>query len=97
MNEEILFVGTAETEHTEMYLKAIWRIKEKNESVKITKIAKLNIKESSVTPILRKLKEQNLVIYNKFEADMTEKGKKVGYMIMRNSRLLEVLMNDSSK
>jgi len=25
MNEEMLFVGTAESEHIEMYLKAIWQ------------------------------------------------------------------------
>jgi len=40
MSEEILFVGTAEAEHVEMYLKAIWHIKEKNEAVKISTIAK---------------------------------------------------------
>ena len=28
-DEEVLFVGTADAEHTEMYLKAIWHI-EKN-------------------------------------------------------------------
>ena len=58
MNEEILFVGTAESEHVEMYLKTIWRIKENNEHVKVTKIAKrLNIRGSSVIQMLRKLKE----------------------------------------
>jgi len=31
MTEEVLFVGTAESEHIEMYLKAIWHIKERNE------------------------------------------------------------------
>ena len=98
MNDEILFVGTAGAEHAEMYLKAIWRIKEKNESVKITKIAKLlNIREPSAVQMLKKLKQQNLVIYNKFEVDLTEKGRKIGSVMMRNSRLLEVLMNDSLK
>ena len=32
MSEEILFVGTAEAENVEMNLKAIWNIKEKNET-----------------------------------------------------------------
>ena len=32
--DEVLFVGTAEDEHVEMYLKAIWHIKERNEPVK---------------------------------------------------------------
>jgi len=33
-NDEILFVGTAEAEHIEMYLKAIWHIKERRRDVK---------------------------------------------------------------
>ena len=35
LDEEVLFVGTAEAEHVEMYLKAIWHIKERGEPVKI--------------------------------------------------------------
>ncbi len=31
MKEEILFVGTADAEHTEMYLKAIWHLRERGE------------------------------------------------------------------
>ena len=42
MSNEILFVGTAGAEHTEMYLKAIQRIKEKNEPVKIAKFQKFS-------------------------------------------------------
>ena len=48
-NEEVLFVGTAEAEHTEMYLKAIWHIAEKGDEVKISTIAKrLNVRQPSV-------------------------------------------------
>ena len=39
MDEEVLFVGTAEAEHTEMYLKAVWHIREKGDDVKISTIA----------------------------------------------------------
>ena len=35
LNDEVLFVGTAEAEHVEMYLKAIWHIREKGNDVKI--------------------------------------------------------------
>jgi len=28
-NDEVFFVGTADAEHVEMYLKAIWHIKER--------------------------------------------------------------------
>src|SRR3972149_5656851 len=55
LDEEVLFVGTAEAEHVEMYLKAIWHIKERGEPVKIRT------------------------------------------SMMRNSRLLEVLMNSALK
>ena len=37
LKEETLFVGTAEAEHVEMYLKAIWHIKESGGDVKIKK------------------------------------------------------------
>ena len=37
LKEETLFVGTAEAEHVEMYLKAIWHIRERGEDVKIKK------------------------------------------------------------
>jgi DtxR family Mn-dependent transcriptional regulator len=39
LNDETLFVGTAEAEHVEMYLKAIWHIKERGGDVKISTIA----------------------------------------------------------
>ena len=67
MSDEILFVGTAEAEHVEMYLKAIWHIKERNEPVKISTIAKmLNVRQPSVVQMLKKLDNQkNLVNYSK--------------------------------
>ena len=55
-NDEILFVGTAEAEHVEMYLKAIWHINERNDPVKISTIAKrLNVRQPSVVQMLKKL------------------------------------------
>src|SRR3989344_1070756 len=92
LDEEVLFVGAAEAEHVEMYLKAIWHIKERGEPVKISTIAKmLNVRQPSVVQMLKKLNEKNLVNYNKDE------GEKIGASMMRNSRLLEVLMNSALK
>ena len=34
--EESLYLGTAESEHTEMYLKAIWYIRETGDEVKVS-------------------------------------------------------------
>ena len=93
LNDEVLFVGTAEAEHVEMYLKAIWHLKEKGQDVKISSIAKmLNIRQPSVVQMLKKLNGQNLVNYNKAGVTLTEEGTAVGSMMMRNSRLLEVLI-----
>ena len=96
--DEILFVGTAEAEHVEMYLKAIWHIKERNEPVKISVIAKmLNVRQPSVVQMLKKLNERELVEYNKAGVFLTETGEKIGSSMMRNSRLLEVLMDSALK
>ena len=97
-NDEILFVGTAEAEHVEMYLKAIWHIKERDEPVKISTIAKmLHVRQPSVVQMLKKLNGQDLVEYNKAGVFLTEGGEKVGSNMMRNSRLLEVLMDSALK
>ena len=96
--DEVLFVGTAEAEHVEMYLKAIWHIKERNEPVKISVIAKmLNVRQPSVVQMLKKLNEKELVEYNKAGVTLTETGEKIGSSMMRNSRLLEVLMDSALK
>lgn len=98
LDEETLFVGTAEAEHVEMYLKAIWHIKERGEDVKISTIAKmLNIRQPSVVQMLKKLNLKNLVNYNKAGVKLTEDGERIGASMMRNSRLLEVLMDSALK
>ena len=76
-DDETLFVGTAEAEHVEMYLKAIWHIKERGEDVKISTIAKmLNVRQPSVVQMLKKLNSKNLVNYNKAGVKLTEDGEK---------------------
>ena len=98
LNDEILFVGTAEAEHIEMYLKAIWHIKEKGGDVKISTIAKmLSVRQPSVVQMLKKLNTKNLVNYNKAGVKLTEEGQVVGASMMRNSRVLEVLMESKLK
>ena len=98
LDDETLFVGTAEAEHVEMYLKAIWHIKERGGDVKISTIAKmLNVRQPSVVQMLKKLNEKTLVNYNKAGVFLTEEGENVGASMMRNSRLLEVLMDSALK
>ena len=98
IDDETLFVGTAEAEHVEMYLKAIWHIKERGGDVKISTIAKmLNVRQPSVVQMLKKLNTKDLVNYNKAGVKLTEDGQAVGASMMRNSRLLEVLMESALK
>tara|TARA_B100000378_G_scaffold4295_1_gene3932 strand:- start:105 stop:563 length:459 start_codon:yes stop_codon:yes gene_type:complete len=97
-DDEILFIGTAEAEHVEMYLKAIWHINERNDPVKISTIAKmLHVRQPSVVQMLKKLNIKDLVEYNKAGVSLTENGERIGSSMMRNSRLLEVLMDSALK
>jgi len=98
IDRELLFVGTAESEHVEMYLKAIWWIREMSEKSKVSSIAKiLNVKQPSVVQMLKKLNEMKLVLYKKGGVEMTHEGEKIGKQMIRNCRLLEILMKNSLK
>jgi len=98
--DEELYVGTAESEHVEMYLKAIWHIRERKEKVKVSSIAKiLNIRQPSVVQMLHKLNDANLVEYVKGSAvmELTAEGEQIGEQMIRNTRLLEVMMKEALK
>ena len=90
---ERLFVGTSSDEHVEMYLKAMWLIKENNESIKVSTVADLlRIRQPSVVQMMKRIDKIGYVQYKKFDIKMTDKGEKIGASIVRKSRLLEVLM-----
>jgi DtxR family transcriptional regulator, Mn-dependent transcriptional regulator len=96
--EEPLYLGTAESEHIEMYLKAIWFIRERGDEVKVSTIAQiLNVTQPSVVQMLKKLDNLNLLRYTPREIEITEEGEQVGKQMVRNTRLLEVLMRDALK
>ena len=57
----------------------------------------LNIREPSVIQMLKKINVQNLVNYNKAGVKLTEDGQKIATTMMRNSRLLEVMMENTLK
>jgi DtxR family Mn-dependent transcriptional regulator len=95
--QEELYIDTAEAEHIEMYLKAIWSISERKQEVKVSSIAKLlNVKQPSVVQMLHKLNDANLVEYKKGNiVELTTKGDRIGKQMIRNTRLLEVMMKDA--
>jgi DtxR family Mn-dependent transcriptional regulator len=95
---EELFIGTAESEHIEMYLKAIWYIEEKGEDAKVSSIAKLlSVTQPSVVQMLRKLHNSKLVVYSQAKVTLSEHGRRIGRQMIRNTRLLEVMMKDALK
>jgi len=99
-HEESLHIDTAEAESVEMYLKAVWYIREQGKDVRVSSIAKLlNVKQPSVVQMLHKLNEANLVEYGAGRnlVRMTPGGEKIGKQMIRNTRLLEVLMRDALK
>ena len=99
--EEELFIGTAESEHIEMYLKALWYMQERDEEIKVSSIAKLlDITQPSVVWMLSKLDHADLVRYDKrgsSSVKMTKNGEQIGKQMIRNTRLLEVMMKDALK
>ncbi len=91
--DEKLFVGTATDEHIEMYLKAMWLIKENNQPIRVSTIANLlRIRQPSVVQMMRRIDKMGYVKYNKLDIQLTEKGEEIGRNLIRKSRLLEVLM-----
>ncbi|SNR55191.1 metal-dependent transcriptional regulator [Lutibacter flavus] len=79
----------------ENYLKAIYSIELHNgKSVSTNNIAeKLKTKASSVTDMIKKLAEKNLVNYKKYQGtSLTSKGKKIAVKIVRKHRLWEAFL-----
>lgn len=79
----------------ENYLKAIFSISlSLNKAVSTNAIAeKLKTKASSVTDMIKKLSEKNLVDYQKYQGVLlTEEGKKIAIRIIRKHRLWEVFL-----
>ena len=81
----------------ETHLKSIFHLSTDIESeVSTNSIADdLNTKASSVTEMLKKLGEKNLIVYKKYHgAQLTEMGRKTALNIIRKHRLWEVFLVD---
>ena len=70
---------------------------ERGEEVKVSSIATIrNIRQLSVVEMLQKLNDSNLVRYQKGSlVQLTAEGNRIGKQMIRNTRLLEVLMKDA--
>ena len=91
---EHLFIEPIETEHSEMYVKAIYLLKESDEMpAKVKSIAKLlDVSAPSVVEMLKKLSVLGLVKYTRNGTVLNKKGLFIGRRIIRNYRLVEALM-----
>ena len=94
---EQLFVSAITSEHTEMYLKAIWLIQGRGEvPARISSIARLlKVSPPSVVDMVRELSSHGYLTYiSRRGVKLTEKGGEVGKRMIRNTRLVEVLMKE---
>jgi len=78
----------------EDYLKAIYTLLEKNDSISTNLVARyLGMKASSVTDMLKKLSDKKLVNYIKYKGvTLSPKGKKIAVNIVRKHRLWETFL-----
>lgn len=78
----------------ENYLKAIFRLQQEEDSVTTNALAEaLRTKPASVTDMLKKLKLQKLLQYEKYHGvKLTPEGKKVAVQIIRKHRLWEYFL-----
>lgn len=79
----------------ENYLKAIFKLSEKNaENITTNSIAnEIHTAAASVTDMLRKLAEKKLIHYEKYKGvQLTKKGRGAAVMLIRNHRLWEVFL-----
>lgn len=78
----------------ENYLKAIYKLSQQSESVSTNQIAAmLKTKASSVTDMVRKLADKDLVNYARYQgASLTSAGRRVALNIIRRHRLWELFL-----
>lgn len=84
----------------ENYLKTIYHLSTRSEGgITTNAIAeRIETKASSVTDMLKKLAEKNLVVYRKYQGvSLTEQGVHQAKMIVRKHRLWEVFLVDKLK
>ena len=91
-------MGKSDSE--EEYLEALWRFEEDGKSIaQIKSIAKnLDIAPPSVVEMFRRIEDKGLVTYiDRKGITLTPNGRKIARQIVRNHRLIELLMKDTIK
>ncbi|MFB3882202.1 MAG: metal-dependent transcriptional regulator [Armatimonadota bacterium] len=80
----------------EEYLEAIYRVSGKRNALSTTGLAeRLNVKPASVTGMLKRLAEMNLISYRRYgRIELTVEGRRRARSIIRRHRLAERLLTD---
>jgi DtxR family Mn-dependent transcriptional regulator len=85
------------THAMEDYLKAIYRLSERDPEVTPQQIAnELSVSGASVTNMVKRLDDLNLVEYSRYKGvTLTEPGRKIALEVIRHHRLLELYLSES--
>ena len=85
------------TQAIEDYLKAIYEIQETDDNVSTTALAaRLKVKPASVTGMIKKLANLNLVVYEPYRGVvLSEAGRKAALEVVRHHRLIEVFLAEA--
>ncbi len=78
----------------EDYLKAIYSLRQSDESVRTVALAaRLNVKPPTVTAMLKTLADLNLIRYEPYRVvELTETGEQIALEIVRHHRLIELYL-----
>ena len=84
------------TSSMEDYLEMIYRICQKEDYVRMNQLAKkLNVRPSSATKIVQKLRDLGMVDYQKYGIiQLTEEGKRLGKFLLRRHNIIEEFLTN---
>lgn len=82
------------TKTKENYLKAIYFISQKNEDVSMTELAEsMCVSKPTANNMIKKMEAKDWLIYEKYKPlKLTEKGRKLGALVIRKHRLTEMFL-----
>ena len=83
------------TQVKENYLKALFSISQKKDTISITELAKMmEVSKPTANSMVKKMKENGWVVYEKYKPlKLTPKGQKVAALIVRKHRLAEMFLS----
>jgi len=83
------------TQTKENYLKEIYFLNQKSIDISISELAKnMGVSKPTANNMIKKMQEKTWVLYDKYKPiKLTEKGKKLGALIVRKHRLTEMFLS----